>query len=283
MTTAKPSTPHPITRVRRKITEGFSTWSSLQSILTIAVLMATLFTVFMPANLFANQSLDKLMSAAEPDLSPTQPPATTATPSGAPRIGIISGHKGNFDDPGAVCADGLLPFGLSNEAQVNERISTLVVQKLTSLGYQVDLLDEFDPRLENYQAVALVSIHNDSCGYVNDEATGYKVSAAMMNSNVPAESERLTACMVQRYGALTQMKYHFNSITEDMTYYHVFNEIGDNTPAAIIETGFLNIDGNFLVSQSDLVAQAVVSGILCYVNNEPVQPDPTPTPTPAIP
>lgn len=278
MTSAKPSTPRPILPTRRKATSGFSTWNSLQSILTMAVLMATLFTVFMPANLFANQSLDRLLSAAEPELSPTSTPASTPTPSGAPRIGIISGHKGSQDDPGAVCPDGFLPGGLTNEAQVNERIATQVTQKLTRMGYQVDLLDEFDPRLQNYQAAALVSIHNDSCVFINNEATGYKVSAAMMNSNVPQESERLTACLIQRYGILSGMKFHFNSITEDMTYYHVFNEINNNTPAAIIETGFLNIDGNRVVTESDLIAQGVVNGILCYVNNEPVEPDPTATP-----
>jgi N-acetylmuramoyl-L-alanine amidase len=279
MTTAKSSTPQKSFFMRRKPSgSGFSTWSGLQSILSIAVLMATLFTVFMPSNLFANKSLDELMTAAEPVKLPTQSVVTTSTPSGAPRIGIISGHKGIYDDPGSVCAPGILPNGLTTEAEVNERISTLVVQKLANLGYQVDILDEFDPRLQDYQAMALVSIHNDSCSYINDEATGFKASAAMMNTTVPDQSERLAACLVQRYGALTGMKFHFNSITEDMTYYHVFNEINDTTPAAIIETGFLNIDGNRLVTDTDTIAQGVTNGILCFVNNEPVQPDPTSTP-----
>ncbi len=279
MTTAKPSTPQQSVRIHRKTARsGFSTWSSLQSILSIAVLMATLFTVFMPANLFSNKSLDEMMTAADPQLQPTQP-LPTSTPSGAPRIGIISGHKGIYDDPGAVCPTGFLPGGLTTEAEVNERIATLVMQKLSAMGYQVDLLDEFDGRLANYSALALVSIHNDSCGYINDEATGFKVSAAMMNSNVPDQSERLSTCLIQRYEATTGMKFHFNSITEDMTYYHVFNEIDGNTPAAIIETGFLNLDGYRLVTDTDVIAQGVVNGILCYVNNEPLQPSSTLTPS----
>jgi N-acetylmuramoyl-L-alanine amidase len=279
MTSAKPSTPQKSFFMRRRSQgSGFSTWSGLQSILSIAVLMATLFTVFMPSNLFSNKSLDELMTAAEPDSLPTQPVVPTSTSSGAPRIGIISGHKGIYDDPGAVCAPGFLPNGLTTEAEVNERIATLVVQKLSNMGYQVDMLDEFDPRLDHYRALALVSIHNDSCEYINNEATGFKASAAMMNTTVPDLSERLASCLVQRYASLTGLKFHFNSITEDMTYYHVFNEIGDDTPAAIIETGFLNIDGNRLVTDTDIIAQGVVNGILCYVNNEPVQPDPTPTP-----
>jgi N-acetylmuramoyl-L-alanine amidase len=144
-----------------------------------------------------------------------------------------------------------------------------VQQYLIAEGYDVDLLQEFDQRLSMYQGLALVSIHNDSCDYVNDEATGFKVAAAMANP-YPEKANRLTACLVERYGQATQLPYHVNTITVDMTNYHTFREINAETPAAIIETGFLNLDRQILTEQPDLVARGVAEGILCFVRNETV-------------
>jgi N-acetylmuramoyl-L-alanine amidase len=54
-------------------------------------------------------------------------------------------------------------------------------------------------------------------------------------------------------------------------------QINTNTTAAIIETGFLNLDRQVLTEQTDRVAQGIVSGILCYVRNESVSATATPT------
>lgn len=61
-----------------------------------------------------------------------------------------------------------------------------------------------------------------------------------------------------------------------MTSYHAFAEIDINTPAAIIETGFLNLDRQFLTEHPDLAAQGIVNGILCFLNNESISPTSTP-------
>jgi len=53
-----------------------------------------------------------------------------------------------------------------------------------------------------------------------------------------------------------------------MSSYHAFNEIDDDTPAVIIETGFMNLDKQLLTQQPDLVAKGIVDGILCYIYNE---------------
>jgi N-acetylmuramoyl-L-alanine amidase len=53
-----------------------------------------------------------------------------------------------------------------------------------------------------------------------------------------------------------------------MTSYHAFGEIDENTIGAIIETGFMNLDRQILTIHSDLVAQGIVNGILCYIRNE---------------
>ena len=111
-------------------------------------------------------------------------------------------------------------------------------------GYDVDILTEFDDRLNGYSASTLISIHADSCDYINDIATGFKVSAPLANPH-PDQAARLTACLRNGYAEQTGLALH-NSITNDMTSYHAFSEINENTPAAIIEVGFLKtLTGRF--------------------------------------
>jgi N-acetylmuramoyl-L-alanine amidase len=194
-----------------------------------------------------------------------------STDSAVKRIGIVSGHYQN--DSGSVCSDGL------TEQQVNLSIATLVKQKLEAEGYTVDLLSEFDSRLSQYKAIALISIHNDSCEYINDQATGFKVAAAM-HSAYPEKANRLTACLVDRYQKDTGLTFHANTITNDMTYYHAFDEINTETTAAIIETGFLNLDRQILTQHTDQVAQGIVDGLNCFIRNESISTSATAVPTP---
>ena len=237
----------------------------------VAALLATVFTAWTPASLSPGELLNQLMAALERRGEPTPAGAVVeATPSERPpmRIGIVAGHSGlhpetGFVDPGSVCADGL------TELDVNLAIAELVVEQLDAAGFQADLLQEFDPRLTDYRAVALVSIHADSCLPINDQATGYKVAAAM-DTEVPDRAQRLVTCIVDRYGRATGLRFHPGSITRDMTEYHTFYEIDDLTPAAIIETGFMYLDREFLTREPETAARGIVDGVLCYVNNEPI-------------
>jgi N-acetylmuramoyl-L-alanine amidase len=246
------------------------TWRALQVAISWAILVATLFTLWTPTTLLTgNLNIPQRVSQIFP-VNPNTPQANfpTATPPLKPRIGIVAGHWGN--DSGAVCDDGL------TEEKVNLQIATLTMQNLVKQNYEVDLLKEKDPRLFQYEARVLVSIHNDSCQYINDEATGFKVAAAQ-STTYPEKAARLTACMVDRYARVTGLRFHYNSITRDMTEYHAFNEINSNTTAAIIETGFLNLDRQILTEKPDLVAQGVTEGILCYLRNESVMATAIPT------
>jgi N-acetylmuramoyl-L-alanine amidase len=240
----------------------YRAWDAIQTLISVGLVAATLFTLWSPENLFSGQILDKMVQALQ-----TTPQVAenyiAPTPNGKPRIGIVSGHRGN--DSGAVCND----TGLT-EASVNEKIATLVRQNLLQDGYDVDLLNEFDTRLTGYDALALVSIHNDSCDYINDEATGFKVAPAS-STQFPEKANRLTACLISRYGQITGLTYRANSITNDMTNYHAFREINPNTTAAIIEAGFLRLDQEILTQKTTLVADGITQGILCFVRNEPVQ------------
>lgn len=233
-------------------------FSAMWTILSVALVVATLFTLWTPANLFSNQMLDRMFQAIQSETTLTYPTPTVVP---RPRIGIVAGHWGN--DSGSVCPDGL------TEMQVNLEIANRVQQQLREEGFEVDLLQEFDDRLEGYQALALVSIHNDSCDYINDEATGYKVAAAA-SSAFPEKAQRLSGCLIDRYGKTTNLQFHANSTTNDMVYYHTFREVHADTTAAIIETGFLNLDRRILTEQPDLIARGITNGILCYVRNEPI-------------
>ena len=247
-------------------TSGLRTGGIVQTIISVAILLATLFVAF-PVGVLSTNLSEKLALLLTPQ---PEEVALAPTEQRVLRIGIVSGHW-EFDS-GAVCADG------TTEAQVNLTIATMVQQKLSAQGFQVDLLQEFDTRLKGYQAVLLVSIHNDTCEYINDQATGFKV-AASMSSRDPNRANRLTACLRDRYAQSTGLMFHPGSITPDMTDYHSFEELDPVTTAAIIETGFLNLDKTILTQQPGRVADGIVAGIMCYINNEGISPTSTP-PTP---
>jgi N-acetylmuramoyl-L-alanine amidase len=246
---------------------------AVQTVLGVAILLATLFTALPSRGLVAGDFYNRLSVILTPNTDASQPLVASQPQL---RIGIVAGHSGN--DSGAVCMDGNGNVTLT-EADVNLKIAAMVQEQLTQKGYQVDLLREFDTRLNGYRALAIVSIHNDSCDYINDEATGFKVAAAL-NTNDLNRANRLTACLVDRYENVTKLTFHAGSITGDMREYHAFREIDPNTVAAIIETGFLNLDREILTKHTDRIAEGVVEGILCFANNENIAPTAIPNTTP---
>ncbi len=263
-----PVQPVPVTRKKN----GIGAWKMLATVISAAFIVATLFTIWSPISL-VSQSLEERMAAAlGVEGLPEEAPAiveATLDPLVANRIGIVVGHQGN--DSGAVCPDGL------TEVEINSRIATYVQQRLIGLGYEVILLDEFDDRLIDFRGILLISLHADSCEYINDTATGFKVAAALSESKFE-DSEKLISCISQRYTEKTGMTFHYQSVTTDMTYYHAFDEINPQTTAAIIETGFMNLDRQMLTDKAELLAEGVVAGLVCYLNNEQLQsPQPTPT------
>ena len=241
--------------------------------LGLAILLATLFTAWSPVGIFRGGLSERLAALLTPQ---AEEPAAVHTAAPPLRIGIVSGHWGH--DSGAVCRDAQGQVVLT-EMEVNLKIATLAQKMLLDEGFQVDLLQEFDERLNGYRAVALLSIHNDSCEYINNDATGFKVAAAKDTRDFN-RTARLTACLVDRYARETGLPFHAGSITPDMTDYHAFGEIDTHTPAAIIETGFMYLDHDLLVNHPDIVAKGIVQGILCFVRNESIEPTVFPSATP---
>jgi N-acetylmuramoyl-L-alanine amidase len=182
------------------------------------------------------------------------PDATAAAVAGSTRIGIVAGHWKN--DVGAVCPNGL------KEVDINLDVAERVVLLLRQEGYDAEMLPEFSDRLNGYQAAALVSIHADACNV--PEASGFKV-ARVSSSMVPVLEDRLVACLSEHYARATGLSFHRNSITFDMTEYHAFYEIEPQTPAAIIEIGFMDADSRLLTKRQDRVAQGIVDGLLCFL------------------
>lgn len=234
-----------------------------------SALLATLFTAWSPASLDPREVVGRILDFAI-GTDPTEGIPGFAEATQGPqirRVGIIAGHSGphpdtGFVDPGATCDDGL------TELEINQAIAELVVQNLEDADVIVDRLEEFDDKLDGYQASTLVSIHADACFYINDQATGFKVSRAV-DSDVPDLSGRLATCIIDRYERATSLTFHRGSITKDMTQYHTFYEIQNQTPAVIIETGFLYLDRQFLSREPEKAAKGISDGILCYLNNEP--------------
>jgi N-acetylmuramoyl-L-alanine amidase len=177
-----------------------------------------------------------------------------------PRVGIIAGHRGN--DAGTVCADGL------TETEVNQKVAETVALSLVAEAIRVDVLDEFDPKLDGYKASALVSIHADSCSV---DMTGFKVANA---ENASDASKRLTECLWTRYEAETGLPRHRSTITTNMTQYHAWRKIAETTPAAIIEIGFMNGDRAYLTEHTDRVAAGIVKGIDCFLTPSQATPMP---------
>ena len=193
-----------------------------------------------------------------PPESPTVEPSPLPSPTPGPlKVGVVAGHWKS--DAGAVCPDGL------QEVTINLDIASRVVAVLQDEGYEAELLPEFSDQLEGYRADAFISIHTDSCNV--PEASGFKV-ARVAASAIPEEEDRLVACLIQEYGEATGLPLHGYSITYDMTVYHAFNEIHPETPAAIIELGFMGADREMLTENAFEVAQGVVRGIVCFLEGE---------------
>jgi N-acetylmuramoyl-L-alanine amidase len=239
-------------------------WGFLESVqrLLLAVLLVVVLAV-VSLTAHAYWTWRRHLETTSPATSVPGGPAPTAAPAGADpsggasKIGIVAGHWES--DVGAVCPDGL------TEIEINLAVAERVVALLSQAGYVAEMLPEFSSKLDGYTAAALVSIHTDSCNV--PEATGFKV-ARVSSSMVPELEDRLVACLIERYSQATGLAFHENSITFDMTEYHAFYEIAPETPAAIIEIGFMAADRPLLTRRQDLVAWGIYEGIECFLDGD---------------
>lgn len=252
-------------------------WNTVRNVLIVvaaAVLVSTIFSLWTRPNFFSDEFRAGLNKVQATQRVISFQPSPLPTDAHQVRIGVIAGHSGrpqdsSFEaDPGAVCPDGL------TELSVNEGVARQVVTTLSQERYMVDLLTEFDPRLANYQADVLISIHSNDCQDYGAAGTGFNAASASARQTTRGKDEKLLACLISQYAATTGLPQHYG-LTYDMTEYHTFGEVAIDTPTAIIEIGFLRNDRAFLTEQQDLIAQGIVNGIRCFL-----LPDAAGTPTP---
>lgn len=191
------------------------------------------------------------------------------------QIALISGHAG-FDS-GAVCLD-TQGTVLYTEAEINAQIAQATAQALQDLGAQVIILEEYDVRLADLRADLLLSLHADSC----ISASGFK-AANYANSRIPVTEARLLECINLEYASATGLNQHPNTVTHDMTEYHAFRRIHPETPAVILEMGFLGGDEVLLTQGQRQVAQGIAAAARCFLAPEPPTPVPPATPTSRVP
>jgi N-acetylmuramoyl-L-alanine amidase len=196
-------------------------------------------------------------------LLPTPTPTITPTPE-PPPIALLAGHSGG-SDPGAMCPDGLREVDVTTD--VAQRAKTI----LQSRGYRVDILAEYDTRFNGvdraYSPRAFLAIHADSCVAY---ASGFKVARAE-NSVIAHEDDRLVRCVTVAYKAATQLPFHEGSITGNMTRYHAFYKFNPQSPAAILELGFLGADKEMLRNRRDVLSLGIVEGIERFLRGEACQ------------
>lgn len=251
-----------------------STLRSMVLVFAVAVIVGTIFTSFTSNDSLSAQTRQNLAEVQVTEAHRVVEPTLLPTPAWFSRIGVVAGHsgiatygdtKGNID-PGAVCkADGF------TEASVTMKVATQVVAALRGRGYTVDLLEEFDLRLDHpdpYQAGAFLSLHADSCDNFNDgfPHSGFKIINPTLRLSVRDQDLRLVDCMRNYYARATGLPYAEYSVTENMTNYHSFHQIAQRTPAGIIELGFLYYDRDVLEHHTDKVAQGIVDGFLCFLD-----------------
>ena len=226
-------------------------------------LVATLLTFFTnPESI--NPAVVQGLELVEADLLASSGAVVTATPVATPkwnyRIGIISGHRGS--DSGAICTDERGRV-LLQEVDINFSVATRVVANLKAENYTVDLLDESDPRIDNYQADALVSIHANTCQDFGELVTGYIIAKPEARPD-HGEDAFLRECVALNYGALVPLQRSYN-LTDNMTNYHVWRMIHPLTPGVILEMGYMLADQEILTTQHDLLAHAISNGIRCFL------------------
>lgn len=269
------SKPKPAKTPRYTLVTAVSAVRALSVTFAAAVIVATIFMWWTSPDFLPVQARRELAPVQATARQVAARPTLLPTPIWFNRIGILAGHSGLYasdgsqrdkPDPGAICPDGFFERG------VTEAVADRAAALLRARGFTVDVLGEFDPRLDGYEAAAFLSLHADSC--VDVGYGGFKSAYPVARTNVRALDVRFDDCVRANYGGMTALQFLPGNITDNMRLYHAFRKIGPRTPAVILELGFLSFDRNLLQNQPDRMALGVVNGVLCFL-----QPDAGATPT----
>ena len=235
--------------------EDYTIFRGIQSVVTIAILIATLLTLWNPRKVFRTPNLyDLFQSEAALETNDNN----LFVDDSRIRIGILAGHWQN--STGEVCADGVI------EADINYNIASRIKLNLEEKNLQVNLFPEFDLDLLNYEADALVAVYSGSCLQSPLPPSGFKIGTSLTAEN-PERSNDLAVCLAENYQNFTHLPFTYEIINPDHSSYHIFRDIHPNTPAILIEIGALSTDRDLITNRSNSIAEGIAAGIICHVEN----------------
>ena len=235
--------------------EDYTIFRGIQSVVSIAILIATLLTLWNPRKVFKTPNLYDLFQS-EATLE-TYDNNLSADDSQI-RIGILAGHWQN--STGEVCADGVI------EADINYDIANRIKLNLEEKGFQINLFPEFDLDLLNYEADALVAVYSGSCLQAPPPPSGFKIGMSLTAEN-PEKANDLAVCLAENYQNYTQLPFTYEVINPDHSSYHIFRDLHPDTPAVLIEIGALSTDRDLITNRSNSIAEGIAAGITCYIEN----------------
>lgn len=223
----------------------------VQSVVGIAILTATILTLWNPRSFMKTPDIQDLFQSATEEQEILSESGARVT-----HIGIVSGHW--QDKPGNVCRDG------TSEHDVNYGIAYQLQVLLESEGYRVDLFPEFDEGLFGYQADALIAIYSGSCEDNPLPPSGFRIGSSLTVENLNAV-DALSTCLAASYQESTSLPYYFEVIDIDHPSYHIFRDISESTPAVRFEIGALSADGDLIFRDSGAIVEGIREGLDCYL------------------
>jgi N-acetylmuramoyl-L-alanine amidase len=242
----------PVSPIKIENPRSSSILLMIQSVILVAVTMATLFTFWNPHSFFSSQNTIALL--------PTPANAGGKSSSINPiRIGIQIGHYKHND--GFVCPDGI------KEVDVDYVLANKVSLLLGASQITSEVMNEYDLKLINYKADALISIHTRSCTDPSAAASGFTLGTSI-SAKETEKTNALAACLAEQYSYNTSLVFNYQVILDDQINSHTFLDINPQTPAAQIETGSLAVDRGILLDGSDRAANGITAGILCYLKSQ---------------
>lgn len=235
--------------------KNYSFLKAIISIIFSALLTATLLVTFSPGS----EYIDQIVPTIE-----TENNEIPGQNNQQKIIGILPGHYG-FDN-GYQCGGDL---NFVKEADVNLRIAVMVRDYLEMHGYTVNFMHEFDPKLTNYTALALVSIHTNNCNTGNNTQSGFQITTGGQNA-YPSESKRLNDCLTYHYEQSSGLNFLGENYTPEEEMLYSFDTVNNYTTISVIHTGYLGNDYRTISEKTNSLAKGIADGIICYVENETV-------------
>jgi N-acetylmuramoyl-L-alanine amidase len=241
-----------VSPINKERPRPYSSLRMIQSVILVAVTMATLFTFWNPHSFFSSQnSIALLPTPANAD--------NTSSAKNQIRIGIQIGHYKHND--GFVCPDGI------KEVDVDYVVANKVSLLLGASQIGTEVMNEYDLNLLNYKADALISIHTRSCTDSSAAASGFTLGTSI-SAKETEKTNTLTACLAEQYSYNTGLVFNYLVIQDDQINSHTFLDINPQTPAVQIEAGSLAVDRGILLEGSDRAANGITAGILCYLKSQ---------------